>query len=269
MAPTEVKDGDIITRVTQYVNEDGKTIQVTRKIKLHPTTVKVPKGVMQRRHLAKFGRVRGLPAGPEEGITRIDENLELKLAFKREETAVTKAPSALTTLGKAWKVVCRNCQENHLTFKCPYPAGGSTTAAAAAADEGSRLPSGAETADGKYVPMHLRQANRAGSDRTAATDDASREVPAIRVTNLSEETRESDLHDLFRPFGQIARIYLAKDQQTQQARGFAFVNYVYRDDAARAIEKLDGYPYDHLILHLEWAKPSGPTDRRRAPAHHE
>lgn len=36
----------------------------------------------------------------------------------------------------------------------------------------------------------------------------------IRVTNLSEDTREEDLQDLFRPFGGISRIYLAKDKNT-------------------------------------------------------
>lgn len=45
-----------------------------------------------------------------------------------------------------------------------------------------------------------------------------------------------------------------QDQATQQARGFAFVNFMYKEDAQKAIEKLDGHPYDHLILHLEWAR---------------
>lgn len=36
----------------------------------------------------------------------------------------------------------------------------------------------------------------------------------IRVTNLSEDTREEDLQDLFKPFGQISRIFLAKDKNT-------------------------------------------------------
>lgn len=36
----------------------------------------------------------------------------------------------------------------------------------------------------------------------------------IRVTNLSEDTREEDLQELFRPFGGISRIYLAKDKNT-------------------------------------------------------
>ena len=37
-------------------------------------------------------------------------------------------------------------------------------------------------------------------------------------------------------------------------QGFAFISYVRRDDAARAIKALQGYGYDHLILNVEWAK---------------
>ena len=40
----------------------------------------------------------------------------------------------------------------------------------------------------------------------------------VRVTNLSEETQESDLRELFSYFGQIKRVFLAKDKATQQSK---------------------------------------------------
>jgi translation initiation factor 3 subunit G len=82
------------------------------------------------------------------------------------------------------------------------------------------------------------------------------ESATIRVTNLSEETKESDVSELCRRFGPIQRIFLAKDKDTNLSKGFAFVSFVHRKDAAKAIEKLHGYGYDHLILRVEWAKPS-------------
>ena len=45
-----------------------------------------------------------------------------------------------------------------------------------------------------------------------------------------------------------------------QSRGFAFVSFVNKDDAAKAMEKLQGFGYDHLILKLEWARPNTPKD---------
>ena len=45
------------------------------------------------------------------------------------------------------------------------------------------------------------------------------------MSNLSENVEDNDLQDLFRPFGHIARIFLAKDKMTGQCKGFAFINY--------------------------------------------
>ena len=63
------------------------------------------------------------------------------------------------------------------------------------------------------------------------------------------------MQELFAPFGSISRIYIAYDRETGESRGFAFVNFVNRQDAARAVERLDGYGYDNLILRVEFAAP--------------
>lgn len=76
----------------------------------------------------------------------------------------------------------------------------------------------------------------------------------LRVSNLSDDTSEDDLQQLFRPFGSLTRVYIAKDRNTGLSRGFAFVNYIRKEDAAMAMEKLAGYGYDHLILQIEWAQ---------------
>lgn len=55
------------------------------------------------------------------------------------------------------------------------------------------------------------------------------ESATIRVTNLSEDTRESDLQELFRPFGPIQRIYLAKDKNTGQSKVHQIVWYPMKD----------------------------------------
>ena len=91
-----------------------------------------------------------------------------------------------------------------------------------------------------------------------------RDQNTIRVTNISEDTTEADLQELFQPFGRISRVYLAKDKETMQSRGFAFVSFVHREDAASAMAKLQGHGYDHLILKLEWARPSAPKDPAEA-----
>ena len=82
------------------------------------------------------------------------------------------------------------------------------------------------------------------------------ESNTIRVTNLPEEIQDQDLKDLFQPFGRVVRIFLAKDKYTGQSKGFAFVSYERKEEAAKAIRAVDGYGYANLILNVEWAKPS-------------
>ncbi|CAM9708732.1 unnamed protein product [Discosporangium mesarthrocarpum] len=100
------------------------------------------------------------------------------------------------------------------------------------------------------------------------------DLTKIRVTNISEDTSEADLRDLFSPFGRInrcvvaclfvsvpclsshTRTYLAKDPETMQSSGFAFVSFYSRSDVEAAMAALQGYRHDHLILKLKWAKPS-------------
>ena len=104
-----------------------------------------------------------------------------------------------------------------------------------------------------YVPPSMRNADGTRNAEMAERDDSC----TVRVSNLSEDVKDSDLRELFRRFGAIQRIYLAKDRETHQSRGFAFINFFAREDAQKAIDKLDGHGYDHLILSVSWANPSG------------
>jgi translation initiation factor 3 subunit G len=98
-------------------------------------------------------------------------------------------------------------------------------------------------------------------------EDRAREISTtIRVTNLSEDTSEQDVRDLFLRFGNLQRVYLARNKITQVSRGFAFVSFYNRKDAEQAMDKLQGYGYDNLILRLEFAASSnGPTGGARPP----
>jgi hypothetical protein len=62
----------------------------------------------------------------------------------------------------------------------------------------------------------------------------------LRVTNVSEFAEEQDLRDMFSRYGHVTRVFLAKDRETGRAKGFAFISYADRSDAAKACEKMDG-----------------------------
>jgi translation initiation factor 3 subunit G len=94
-----------------------------------------------------------------------------------------------------------------------------------------------------------------GGDGPDAAALKRRDENSVRVSNLSEDVTEDDLHELFGAFGPVQRVFLAKDRETGESRGFAFVNFMHRDHAERAITRLDGYGYDNLILKVEFSAP--------------
>ena len=51
---------------------------------------------------------------------------------------------------------------------------------------------------------------------------------------------ENELRDLFERFGRVTRVFLAKDRETGRAKGFAFISFMDRADAAKACSKMDG-----------------------------
>lgn len=136
------------------------------------------------------------------------------------------------------------------------------------ADDGGASATGAKS--DKYVPPGAKMG--AGSGLSKLENLADREVTenTIRVTNLTKAATQDDLRELFGRFGRINRVSLPHVERIEngktikEPRGFAFIAFWNREDAELAMEKLQGHPYHHLILKLEWAsptqgtKPSGP-----------
>ncbi|KAJ9545682.1 hypothetical protein OSB04_025389 [Centaurea solstitialis] len=167
------------------------------------------------------------------------------LGSKGEE----KAPGDIGKGGAVLRV-CRTCGKkgDHWTSRCPYKDLAPST------ESFVDKPPGSDTlvASGGTKGVYMRK----GAERPAGSDMRRRnEESSVRVTNLSEDTREPDLLELFRAFGPVIRVYVAIDQKTGVSRGFGFVNFVNKEDAQRAIVKLNGYGYDNLILRVEWATP--------------
>ncbi|KAA8518945.1 hypothetical protein F0562_016281 [Nyssa sinensis] len=174
---------------------------------------------------------------------------------KGEET--NTGGDSLTQLGKGGGVlmVCRSCGKkgDHWTSRCPYkdlapqlevlmdrPASSDPTLASSI------------TNNSTYVPPSKRD----GADRSTGSDMRRRnDENAVRVGNLSEDTQDADLIELFSSFGPVFRAHVVKDYNTGLNRGYGFVNFANREDGQRAINKLNGYGYDNLILEVEWSAP--------------
>ncbi|KAA8543825.1 hypothetical protein F0562_021998 [Nyssa sinensis] len=215
------------------------------------------KRAIERRSWPKFGDAVHEDVGSRLTMVSTEEILlERPRApgTKAEETKVAGDPLSQMAKGGAVLMVCRTCGKkgDHWTAMCPYKDLASQSEGfidKPPASEATTVASG--TSKGAYVPPGMRAgAERTGTDMRRRNDENS-----VRVSNLSEDTQEPDLHELFRTFGAVSRVYVAIDQKTGLSRGFGFVNFVNKEDAERAINKLNGYGYDNLILRVEWAAP--------------
>jgi translation initiation factor 3 subunit G len=268
------KDGNKTN--TEYRTDEatGKKLQVVRKVKETRVSTLMNKNVLARRQWKKFGKCAKLPPGPEPGATFTShDNIVLQLKCKKREDDTLEEDDEIQRklIQKESVVTCSHCGERgHWSLKCPKrdtivvvqknrpneePSGRSETSG------DSRRPGGGDSEGSKYVPVHMRptKGGDSGSNRDRKPGDAQQRDEdssnQIRVTNISEDTTENDLRELFRRFGTTSRIYLAKDKGTNQSRGFAFITYTSRADAQKAIDRLNGYGYGNLILHVEFAKP--------------
>jgi RNA recognition motif-containing protein len=76
----------------------------------------------------------------------------------------------------------------------------------------------------------------------------------LYVGNLSYETSESQLREMFEPHGPVSSAKLATDRETGRPRGFGFVEM--GDEGARAaIKALDGKEAGGRPLTVNEAKP--------------
>jgi cold-inducible RNA-binding protein len=82
------------------------------------------------------------------------------------------------------------------------------------------------------------------------------------VGNMSFQTTEGELSELFKAFGQVTRVHIAMDRETGRARGFAFVEMPNDEEAKKAIAGLDGKDVGGRNLKVNEARPkearSGP-----------
>ncbi|KAF8987808.1 translation initiation factor eIF3 subunit g [Podila verticillata] len=258
--PQSFTDANGITTTIEYrTNEDGKKVKVTRRTQKKLIHDVVNKAVAARKKWPKFGKERMSAPGPNPATTNVGDNIKLKLSSTGQlAPEVDEKHEAMKAQLQNKKILCRICKGDHFTTKCPYKDSlGMEDAAASSAPAEEAVPEADQKSGGSsYVPPHLR----AGASKSPAGGDTGREKrdeqPTLRVTNLSEDATEGDVSELFKRFGHISRVFLARDRDTGACKGFAFVSFTMREDAQRAQEAIDGRGYDNLILRVEWAKSS-------------
>ncbi len=77
----------------------------------------------------------------------------------------------------------------------------------------------------------------------------------LYVGNLSFDTIENDLQDLFQTFGPVTEVNLIMDRATGRSRGFAFVTMATEEGAKAAIEGMANRELHGRTLTVNEARP--------------
>lgn len=77
----------------------------------------------------------------------------------------------------------------------------------------------------------------------------------LYVGNLSFNTTENELQELFSQAGAVQEVTLMQDKFTGKSRGFAFVTMGSEQDAQNAIAKLNGQTVEGRALTVNEARP--------------
>jgi cold-inducible RNA-binding protein len=75
------------------------------------------------------------------------------------------------------------------------------------------------------------------------------------VGNLSFNTTENDLQDAFAAHGTVLETNLMMDRATGRPRGFGFVTMSTAEEAAKAVEAMNGKSVDGRALTVNIARP--------------
>jgi translation initiation factor 3 subunit G len=253
----DAKGIQIVTSYRAHPTNPSQMIKTITKVKITKDTVREHRDVELRRKWKKFGQ-----AALEQDTSNvtIQSRDDVYMEDPHADIDVTEVDDPSKALAGNLNAFWAKQQRRQLERK--YDVHAVLEEPAAVQEQGWTQVTGTSSgasSSGKYVPPSQRK-GLTGVTPPGSTTRSADDLNTIRVTNISENTTEADLQELFQPFGRISRVYLAKDKETLQSRGFAFVSFVHKEDAARAMEKLQGFGYDHLILKLEWARPSAPKD---------
>merc|ERR1712194_628353 len=87
----------------------------------------------------------------------------------------------------------------------------------------------------------------------------------IISSGVHEEAQEDDVYEAFAEYGDIKNLHLNLDRRTGFVKGYAFIEYETKQEAAAATKGMDGTVLleQRLAVHWAFTKPAGGARRRR------
>ena len=84
----------------------------------------------------------------------------------------------------------------------------------------------------------------------------------LYVGNLSYDTNQERLQELFEEYGEVESVNVITDRETGRSKGFAFVEMGSEEEAQAAKGALNGQTVDQREIRVDDARPRADQDRR-------
>jgi RNA recognition motif-containing protein len=87
-------------------------------------------------------------------------------------------------------------------------------------------------------------------------------VKNLYVGNLSYNTSQAALSELFEEYGEVTSVNIITDRATGRSKGFGFIEMADDDAAAEAMSELNGRMVDGRPITVQEARPRQPRSDR-------
>ena len=93
------------------------------------------------------------------------------------------------------------------------------------------------------------------SNRICVNNKKDVTVLNIYVSNLPYRLSNEELRDIFAAYGEVSRVKIVKDKETNRSKGFGFVEMPNDDEGKRAIAELNDKDIGGRALRVNEARP--------------
>ena len=90
---------------------------------------------------------------------------------------------------------------------------------------------------------------------SSMNDSAHREKKVVYAGNIPEDTTQEQLKVIFIPFGPITQVQIPLNYKTQKNKGYGFITFEDREDAAHARENMHNCEFRGRCLNVAVARP--------------
>ncbi|KAH7344116.1 hypothetical protein B0J17DRAFT_765239 [Rhizoctonia solani] len=113
--------------------------------------------------------------------------------------------------------------------------------------------------DGREVNVDISQPRQPNPEKRAQVfgDSESQPSTTLFVGNLSWNSNEDSLWNVFGEFGDVTHVRVPTDQESGKPKGFGYVEFGDQASATKAFEAMKGKDLDGRTLRLDYSQPRG------------